>query len=69
MAHLPRIVYVEEGGPGGLGRARCHQEYPPRAQSMLSWANISLQATAGWDPMTGLGTPYYPALLAALLQD
>ena len=36
---------------------------------MLSWANISLQATAGWDPMTGLGTPYYPALLAALLQD
>ena len=68
MAYPP-IGCVGEGGHVGVGRARRHQEHPPLAQSKLAWANIWLQATAGWDPMTGLGTPYYPALLAALLQD
>jgi tripeptidyl-peptidase-1 len=30
---------------------------------------VGFNATVGWDPMTGLGTPFYPSLLAALLQD
>ena len=29
---------------------------------------VGFDATVGWDPMTGLGTPNFPGLLAQLLE-
>lgn len=62
----PRLYLAAATAKGGSGK--------PAFRDIVQGSNphgtcVGFNATAGWDPMTGLGTPYYPALLAALLQD
>lgn len=51
------------GSTGCDGLARFHG--PPNGSPVIPWA--SWNATRGWDPVSGLGTPNFPKLLQAAL--
>ncbi|CAI6332629.1 unnamed protein product [Periconia digitata] len=53
------------GSTGCDGNARFHGK--PNGSPVIPFA--SWNATAGWDPVTGLGTPNFPKLLKAALPD
>lgn len=69
LGFLNPILYQNPGAFNDITSGDQHLGGPNGDGAPSECGNIGFSAVQGWDPVTGLGTPNYPKLLAAFLKN